>query len=67
MDYKSEPEPKKKFTREDFKKDVKEAVQDAKEKKPQKKRGSKSKKNGYESWSVSELRKKLNDKKKRCW
>ena len=66
MDYKNEQEPKKKFTREDFKKDVKEAVQDAK--KPQKKRGSKSKKNGYESWSVSELRKKLNDKKKRrCW
>ena len=81
MDYKDEEQPKKKFTREDFKKDVKEAVEEAggrkKKKRHQKKvvkteelfqkKGGPKKKKGYESWSVAELRKKLNDKKKHCW
>ena len=64
MDYKDEKESdKKKFTRKDFKEDVKEAVVEAQ--KGKKKGGKKTKtQNGYGSWTVAELRKKLNEKKK---
>ena len=62
MKYKEEP---KKFTREDFKKDVSEAVE------PLLKKGKKAmpkalmpKGNGYATMSAAALRKLLNDKKK---
>ena len=55
-----------KFTREDFKKDVADAVKSGM-KKPKKKRAAKASKyggKGYDNMSVAELRKFLNDKKK---
>ena len=57
---------KKKLTREDFKKDVAEAVKKGLEK-PKKKRAARAskygKKGSYDSMSVAELRKFLNEKK----
>ena len=55
-----------KLTREDFKKDVAEAVKKGMAK-PKKKRASRAKKygaKGYDNMSVAELRKLLNDKKR---
>jgi len=55
-----------KFTREDFKRDVTDAVKQgmAKPKKKRAAKASKYKKGGYDNMSVAELRKLLNEKKK---
>ena len=67
MKYKEEVQPKKKFTREDFKKDVSEAVEPLLKKAPKAPKmpnAAKAKGNGYASMSAAALRKLLNDKKK---
>ena len=65
MKYKEEVQPKKKFTREDFKKDVSEAVEPLLKGKPKAPKMPKAAKaNGYASMSAAALRKLLNDKKK---
>ena len=60
-------EEKKKLTREDFKKDVEDAVKKGMQK-PKKKRAARARKYGkkgsYDNMSVAELRKLLNEKKK---
>jgi len=66
MKYVDERVKKKKLTREDFKKDVSDAVKEGM-KKPKKKRAAKASKyggKGYDNMSVAELRKLLNDKKR---
>ena len=69
MQYKEEEhdhKKKKKLTREDFKKDVADAVKEGL-KKPKKKRAARASKygdKGYANMSVAELRKFLNDKKR---
>jgi len=65
MDYKPEPSPKKKLTREDFKRDVADAVKRGLQK-PKRVRAKKANKyaGGYDGMSVAQLRKFLNDKKR---
>jgi hypothetical protein len=66
MDYKDQEEPKKKkFTRQDFKKDVKEATAEAVEEGAKKKKKLKMPKAGkYSDMKSSELRALVNQKKK---
>jgi len=66
MKYVEERVKKKKLNREDFKKDVSDAVKEGM-KKPKRKRAAKSSKyggKGYDNMSVAELRKFINEKKK---
>ena len=65
MDYQEEKPKQKKLTREDFKKDVKEASMSAiKESKPKAKAKMKMPNKGkYSDWKVSELRRHVNEKK----
>ena len=71
MQYDSAGDKKKGLTREDFKKDLTEAVKEGmkKPKKHKKKHAARAKKYGkkdsYDSMSVAELRKLLNEKKKK--
>ena len=63
-----DPEPtkgsKKNLTREDFKKDLEEAVRSANKKKPSPKPKSRGKKGYYDSMTVAQLRSLINEKKK---
>jgi len=67
MEYKEETKPHKsrqKLTREDFKKDVKEAVEEKMEPPKAKKPKKKVTKGKYSDWKVAELRRHVNEKKK---
>ena len=66
MKYEEETAPKKKLTREDFKKDVKDATiaaqEETKTTKP-KKKAKLPNKDKYSDWKVGELRRHVNEKK----
>ena len=62
-----DPEPmkgKKNLTREDFRKDLEEAVRSANNKKPKKPPKSRGKKGYYDNMTVAQLRSLINEKKK---
>ena len=66
MEYKEEAPKKKKLTREDFKKDVKDATMEAVAEKSKTKRKPAMKapnKGKYSDWKVSELRRHVNEKR----